>query len=183
MLSGKSASIQPTSALSSSAFILSRSIVAERIVGCREYADAQTQFLIHIENNQTFTTNTHYLADYKEKFTTYYKSVRKDQEGKTSFVEGVVQGLGGETDFAKSLSEVIAHLTKMGLSVDPQELIKLMDSDVDEDVIDIMAEVRAYYQGEYTCLITKITLTKLFDSAFDICSRVQALCRRHTNGC
>ncbi|KAG9082166.1 hypothetical protein FS749_007065, partial [Ceratobasidium sp. UAMH 11750] len=32
-------------------------IVAERIMGCREYADAQTQFALNIENNQTFTTN------------------------------------------------------------------------------------------------------------------------------
>ncbi|KAF8756245.1 Fungalysin metallopeptidase (M36) [Rhizoctonia solani] len=59
-------------------------LVADRILQCREVADAQIRFLLDIENNQTFTTNTHYFASYKEKFITYYKAVRKDRRGENS---------------------------------------------------------------------------------------------------
>lgn len=128
-------------------------IIAERVIGCREYAEAQTRFLLSIENNQTFTTNTHYLADYKEKFTAYYKSVRKTHESENTFVEGLMKGLAVKDDFAQSLGEVIAHLTKMGLLVQPHELAKLIESGAEEDVVDIMAEVRAYYQGKTTSSI------------------------------
>ncbi|KAF8603999.1 hypothetical protein BDV93DRAFT_117624 [Ceratobasidium sp. AG-I] len=124
-------------------------IVADRIIGCREYAEAQTRFLLSIENNQTFTTNTHYLADYKEKFMAYYKTVRKSHEGESTFVEGLMQGISPDTDFGQSLGEVLANLTKMGLSIQPHQLSKLLESDAEEDVVDIMAEVRAYYQVAY----------------------------------
>ncbi|KAG8736179.1 hypothetical protein FRC10_009636 [Ceratobasidium sp. 414] len=134
-------------------------IVAERILGCREHADAQTQFALNIENNQTFTTNVHYLADYKEKFSSYYLSVRKAQQGENTFVKGLIEGLGAESDFSKSMGEVLAHLTKMGLSVEPQNLAKLLNSDPGEDVIDVMAEVRAYYQVAYKRFVDVIPMT------------------------
>ncbi|KAJ1301437.1 hypothetical protein OPQ81_008695 [Rhizoctonia solani] len=97
-------------------------LVADRIAQCREAADTQVQFLLDIENNQTFTTNAHYLASYKEKFITYYKAVRKHP---------------------------IAHLTKMGLPVQPVDLGKLIPAEAEDELIDIMAEVRAYYQVAY----------------------------------
>ncbi|KAG8714550.1 hypothetical protein FRC08_011771 [Ceratobasidium sp. 394] len=134
-------------------------IVAERIMGCREYADAQTQFALNIENNQTFTTNVHYLADYKEKFTSYYQSVRKAQQGENTFVKGLAEGLGIESDFSKSMAEVVAHLSKMGLPVQPRDLAKLLNSDPGEEVIDIMAEVRAYYQVAYKRFVDIIPMT------------------------
>ncbi|KAG9102798.1 hypothetical protein FRC06_001100 [Ceratobasidium sp. 370] len=134
-------------------------MVTERIMGCREHADAQTQFALNIENNQTFTTNVHYLADYKEKFTGYYQSARKVQQGENTFVKGLAEGLGAGTDFSKSMSEVVAHLSKMGLLVEPQNLAKLLNSDPDEDVIDIMAEVRAYYQVAYKRFVDVIPMT------------------------
>lgn len=120
---------------------------------CRESADAQVRFLLDIENNQTFTTNTHYFASYKEKFTTYYKAARKDRKGESSFIKDLNRGLGAGTDFSTNLAEAIAYLTKLGLSVKPDDVGKLIEPDMDEDVIDIMAEVRAYYQGTSMQLI------------------------------
>ncbi|KAG8776904.1 hypothetical protein FRC12_000633 [Ceratobasidium sp. 428] len=124
-------------------------IIAERIIGCREHADAQTQFVVDLENNQTFTTNVHYLSDYKEKFMNYYQSVRKAKQGENIFVKGLGEGLGVDTDFSRSMGEVLAHLSKMGVSTEPQNLAKLLNLDSGEDVVDIMAEVRAYYQVAY----------------------------------
>ncbi|KAG8683246.1 hypothetical protein FRC11_013789, partial [Ceratobasidium sp. 423] len=91
-------------------------LVADRIAQCREAADAQIQFLLSIENNQTFTTNTHYFASYKDKFTTYYKAARKGRRGENTLVQGLTQGLDANTDFSKSMGEAIAHLAKMGLA-------------------------------------------------------------------
>lgn len=124
-------------------------IVSEKVMTCRENADSQTRFLFCVEKNQPFTTNNHYLSDYKEKFINYYRLARKDYQGEGEFVKALGQGLGAKTSFAQSMSEVIAHLTKMGLSVQPQELAKLLKPDPSEEVIDIMAEVRAYYQVAY----------------------------------
>ncbi|CAE6433884.1 unnamed protein product [Rhizoctonia solani] len=124
-------------------------LVADRIAECREAADAQIRFLLDIENNQTFTTNTHYFAAYKEKFTTYYKAVRKGRRGENTLIQGLTQGLNGNTDFSKSMAEAIAHLTKMGLAVQPVDLGKLIESEAEDELIDIMAEVRAYYQVAY----------------------------------
>ncbi|CUA74652.1 hypothetical protein RSOLAG22IIIB_11369 [Rhizoctonia solani] len=124
-------------------------LVADRVAECREAADAQIQFLLDIENNQTFTTNTHYFASYKEKFTTYYKAVRKGRRGENTLIQGLAQGLDGKTDFSKSMAEAIAHLTKMGLAVKPLDLGKLIESEAEDELIDIMAEVRAYYQVAY----------------------------------
>ncbi|QRV97583.1 dynamin central region protein [Ceratobasidium sp. AG-Ba] len=109
--------------------------------------------------SRTFTTNTHYLADYKDKFTNYYRTVRKDNEEETSFVKGLAQGLGADTEFAKSMSEVIANLNKMGISMQPQDLARLLNPDPSEDVIDIMAEVRAYYQVAYKRFVDIIPMT------------------------
>ncbi|CEL56749.1 hypothetical protein RSOLAG1IB_08051 [Rhizoctonia solani AG-1 IB] len=126
-----------------------RTLVADRIVQCREVADAQIQFLLDIENNQTFTTNTHYFASYKEKFITYYKAARKDRRGENALIQGLTKGLSANTEFSKSMAEAIAHLTKMGLPVQPVDLGKLIEAEAEDELVDIMAEVRAYYQVAY----------------------------------
>ncbi|CAE6452553.1 unnamed protein product [Rhizoctonia solani] len=133
-------------------------LVADRIVQCREAADAQTRFLLDIENNQTFTTNTHYFASYKEKFTTYYKAARKDRRGENALIQGLTQGLNADNDFSKSMAEAIAHLTKMGLSVQPVDLGKLIQAEAEDELIDIMAEVRAYYQVAYKRFVDVIPM-------------------------
>ncbi|KAF8733469.1 hypothetical protein RHS02_07334, partial [Rhizoctonia solani] len=133
-------------------------LVADRILQCREVADAQIRFLLDIENNQTFTTNTHYFASYKEKFITYYKAVRKDRRGENSLVQGLTQGLNANTDFSKSMAEAIAHLTKMGLTVQPVDLGKLIQPEAEDELIDIMAEVRAYYQVAYKRFVDVIPM-------------------------
>ncbi|KAH7334548.1 P-loop containing nucleoside triphosphate hydrolase protein [Rhizoctonia solani] len=116
-------------------------LVADRIAECREAADAQIRFLLDIENNQTFTTNTHYFAAYKEN--------SQGPQGENTLIQGLTQGLSGNTDFSKSMAEAIAHLTKMGLTVQPVDLGKLIESEAEDELIDIMAEVRAYYQVAY----------------------------------
>ena len=78
---------------------------------------------------------------------TYYKAARKDRRGENPLIQGLTQGLGGDSDFSKSMAEAIAHLTKMGLAVQPLDLGKLIESEAEDELIDIMAEVRAYYQG------------------------------------
>ncbi|KAG8699689.1 hypothetical protein FRC08_005158 [Ceratobasidium sp. 394] len=57
------------------------------------------------------------------------------------------------------MAEVVAHLSKMGLPVQPRDLAKLLNSDPGEEVIDIMAEVRAYYQVAYKRFVDIIPMT------------------------
>lgn len=91
--------------------------------------------------------NTHYFASYKDKFTTYYKAARKERKGESAFVRELGKGLDAGTAFSEHLADAIASLAQLGLSIKPEEIGKLIQPDMDEDVIDIMAEVRAYYQG------------------------------------
>jgi hypothetical protein len=102
---------------------------------------------LDVESNQTFTTNAHYFLSYKDKFATYYKSVRKDRGGGSALAQGFAKGLNSNTPFSKYMGEVISSLAKMGLSIQPEDLGKLINSDTEEDIVGIMAEVRAYYQG------------------------------------
>ncbi|QRW24504.1 extracellular metalloproteinase MEP [Rhizoctonia solani] len=102
-------------------------LVADRILQCREVADAQIRFLLDIENNQTFTTNTHYFASYKEKFITYYKAKQLPTSRRWAYRPTC---RSGETHPARG----------------------------EDELIDIMAEVRAYYQVAYKRFVDVIPM-------------------------
>ncbi|KAG8688258.1 hypothetical protein FRC11_005773 [Ceratobasidium sp. 423] len=56
------------------------------------------------------------------------------------------------------MGEAIAHLAKMGLAVQPIDLGKLIQAEAEDELIDIMAEVRAYYQVAYKRFVDVIPM-------------------------
>ena len=122
-----------------------------------------------------FTVNYHYLSEYKSNFLAYYKSAR-DKETRaevTSQIESFdtqatvsptpfnwtntknTQPFGGFSSFAElpapgptGIAKVLAGLTEMGIvGIKPQDLYRILPPDEMEPAINIMADVRAYFQG------------------------------------
>lgn len=115
-------------------------------------ADATEQrinFLLE-EEQEPFTMNDHYLMDYRSKFLGYYKAIR--QKSQTSFIDNLESD---EREARNAVSRVISNLAELGLRpVDRSSLPRLLPPDPLESGIEIMAEVRAYFQGSnhFLCL-------------------------------
>ena len=94
------------------------------------------QWLLHPEQNLP-TLNTHYHANYKDKFITYYKAAWEDSDLLRKLKSGLLAG--------ESLNKALSSLNELGMSAKPTDLPKLLPPDPKEN---IMASVRAYFQGK-----------------------------------
>jgi len=89
--------------------------------------------------------NEHYLADYKRKFIARYKAARQLHVGHSPELQKLVDG-GYQN--SSNMREAVTNLKAMGLPlVNNYDLLRLLPGDPADDAIEIMAEVRAYYQG------------------------------------
>jgi hypothetical protein len=131
-------------------------------------------WLLELEQ-QPFTLNAHYLYDYKEKFLSYYKAHRKPSlpaplrsalsQDNTAINELSPFQFGaseirvssfGRTHVASvdaveetPLRKILSGLLELGVDgITPADLAKLLPQDQYSPALDIMAEVRAYFQGE-----------------------------------
>ena len=98
-----------------------------------------------LEFEEPTTSNEHYLADYKEKFIAQYRAARQVQIQQNTPLQDFVNG---EFHNATVMREASKNLRAMGLDSDYKSLLRLIPSDSADHAIEIMAEVRAYYQGE-----------------------------------
>ncbi|XP_006461433.1 hypothetical protein AGABI2DRAFT_185678 [Agaricus bisporus var. bisporus H97] len=115
--------------------------------------------LLDLED-KAFSLNTHYLSDYKSKFLAYYRGARrKNNHG------GIMDSIKAYTPPASpsptisskqapsslyGVSKVLSGLTEMGFNgIHANDLAKLLRTDNMEPAIEIMADVRAYFQVAY----------------------------------
>jgi hypothetical protein len=117
------------------------------------------------------------LSDYKEKFLNYYKHLRQRDRNSTlaAAIPGFEQeeeqpcrdvdsasvgeyedGYFGETTApslspSARISEILNHLSALDLKVRAEDLMKLCPKDPMEPAFNIMADVRAYFQGTFVC--------------------------------
>jgi hypothetical protein len=114
--------------------------VQGHILKCAEVAEQRITFLLE-EEQEPFTMNVHYFMDYRSKFLGHYKGIR--QKAESSFLDKL------QSEENKQLvSRVTSSLAALGFSnVDPSALPRLLPPDPMESAIEIMAEVRAYFQG------------------------------------
>lgn len=107
---------------------------------CADVAEQRITFLLE-EEQEPFTLNEHYFMDYRSKFLGYYKGIRQNAE--SDFLDKI------QSEENKQLvGRVTSTLATLGLSnVDPSTLPRLLPPDPMEPAIEIMAEVRAYFQG------------------------------------
>ena len=115
----------------------------------------------HIEVEQRpFSLNTHYLTSYKTKFIAYYKAERQryNDSGLASAIAAVRQNrpmhnngkapLDSLAQTQLEIQKVMAGLSGIGMSgLKPDDLLKLLPPDDMDPALEIMSDVRAYFQG------------------------------------
>ncbi|KAG6897505.1 hypothetical protein C0992_000935 [Termitomyces sp. T32_za158] len=134
-------------------------ILQDHLNKCMQNAEERIDWLMKIEQ-RPFSLNTHYFTDYKEKFLTHYRTAReKGRNSKlTSSIEQYKQVPGPSPQHHKNsyleppsgVSKALASLVEIGITgVKPEALAKLMESDGMDPALNIMADVRAYFQVAY----------------------------------
>jgi hypothetical protein len=109
-------------------------------------ADTAAQHIVSLldEEEEPFTVNEHYFGDYRSKFLQYYKDAR--QKAKSQFIRNLENSDDG--DIMVAMRETLCSLTRMGLeATDASSLANLLPPDPMDPAIEIMADVRAYFQG------------------------------------
>jgi hypothetical protein len=101
------------------------------------------------EEKEPFTMNDHYFMDYRSKFLAYYKDARL--RAKSQFIRNLENSDDG--DMVDAISETICSLTRMGLPAKASSLANLLPADPMDPAIEIMADVRAYFQGSSDILL------------------------------
>ncbi|KAF8176928.1 hypothetical protein BJ912DRAFT_1146717 [Pholiota molesta] len=130
-----------------------RSIMEHHLKHCQELAKERVTW--HLVNEEMpFTLNTHYLADYKDKFLAYYKAAR-DQDY-CADLKNAIQSMKISPMSAKKakveatgITKILSGFAEIGMSVKPEDLGKLLPPDPMEPALVIMAEVRAYFRVAY----------------------------------
>jgi hypothetical protein len=113
------------------------------IAKCADAAKQHIDFLLE-EEKEPFTMNDHYFRDYHSKFLAHYREAR--QSAKSKFIQNLKNKDNG--DIMAAVTETLCSLTKMGLGqVDASSLANLLPPDPMDPAIEIMADVRAYFQG------------------------------------
>lgn len=137
-------------------------ILNDHVKQCYESAQRMISWQINLEK-LAFTLNTHYLADYKDKFLSFYKGYR-DKERGAALMKAIqtLASIGGVTDdFSKvtGLNKVMEGLSEVGVhGIKPADLPKILPADEFSPALDIMADVRAYFQVAYKRFVDNIPL-------------------------
>ncbi|KAF8991459.1 P-loop containing nucleoside triphosphate hydrolase protein [Cyathus striatus] len=138
-------------------------IIQGHIAKCLGRAESQIRWLRAVED-RPFSLNDHYLADYKEKFLTHFKSARDKQVNKTA-IDNIksyspsTTGVGISSSTQYGISKVLTGLAEMGITgVQAEDLARLLPSDKMEPALVIMADVRAYFQVAYKRFTDNVAL-------------------------
>ena len=146
-----------------------RNIMQTHIQRCADAAARHIDSLLEDEN-EPFTMNNHYYAEYRSNFLNHYKSDRL--RTKSSFIRNLEDG--NSSGMMDAVNETMSSLAKLGLhSANASSLASLLPPDPMEPAIEIMADVRAYFQGRV--LLDYIICTLRLMPHY---SRIQALCRQ-----
>jgi len=124
----------------------SRQTVLAHLKNCKERTATKMKECIALEHEEPITVNEYYLADYKRKFLARYKAARQLHVEHSPQLQTLVDGGYQNTTY---MQLAVTNLGAMGLpSVNKYDLLRLLPGDPTDDAIEIMAEVRAYYQGK-----------------------------------
>ncbi|KAH6910212.1 P-loop containing nucleoside triphosphate hydrolase protein [Coprinopsis sp. MPI-PUGE-AT-0042] len=133
--------------------------IQKHLNDCFERAEYSARWLLKLES-RPFTLNTHYLADYRDQFISFYKAAREKETRGTISTQVddynrarknfSLQGLKDPNLNPTGISRVLLGLTEIGLEgVKAKDICKLLPEDQMEPAIRIMADVRAYFQVAY----------------------------------
>ncbi|KIL62477.1 hypothetical protein M378DRAFT_12811 [Amanita muscaria Koide BX008] len=146
-----------------------RILMQDHVKGCWERTEERIEWLLEMEKRPA-TLNTHYLADYRDKFFAFYKGARaidlnpnlhnsiNSHSQQTSDAPSIDSGgsapkVQGDSGVAK----VLHGLLELGITnVNPEDIPKLLPSDPMEPALEIMAEVRAYFQVAFKRFVDNV---------------------------
>jgi len=121
---------------------------------CSKQTQMKMEACLALEHEEPITVNERYLADYKRQFSARYKAARQVRIRSAHKLRSLVNGDYQNTTL---MQNTVTNLHQMGLDrVTNNDLLRLLPVDSADDAIDIMSEVRAYYQGE--CPLAEGTL-------------------------
>jgi len=96
------------------------------------------------------TRNYHYYADSRSKFLSYYKGLL-DPRKNNNFLQKLQDmrlDVTGKASIQEPLNRILSGFVEIGFGkVEAVSLIRLQDPDPMDEAIEIMADVRAYFQG------------------------------------
>ncbi|KAJ7119698.1 P-loop containing nucleoside triphosphate hydrolase protein [Mycena epipterygia] len=132
-------------------------LVQDHIKQRAEAAQALVSKQISLEEDGPLTLNEHYLADYKAKFLSDYKGAREKARNPTLVTaiskyntDGPTKDTKGYTSYPTGIAAVLSNLAGIGLSsVTAEDLVKLLPPDRMDPALNIMSDVRAYFQVAY----------------------------------
>jgi hypothetical protein len=125
-----------------SSLTYSRHIVQGHIQKRADAAADHINFLLE-EEQEPFTMNEYCFMEYRSNFLGYYKGIH--QKSRSKFIENIQSD---DAIFKVAVNKVISGLASLDLRpVDISLLPRLLPTDAMEPAIEIMAEVRAYFQG------------------------------------
>ncbi|EEB89482.1 hypothetical protein MPER_12412 [Moniliophthora perniciosa FA553] len=118
-----------------------RLVVHDHLRKRRDDADNHISWLVNLEG-RPYTSNTHYFCDYRDKFLGHYKGQRQRAKNPGLMHQCLVNGTG------PAMQNVISALAAIGVQAKPEDIQRLLPPDDMEPALKIMAEFRAYFQGE-----------------------------------
>ena len=128
-------------------FIIYRAIVREQLRSLHETTLQRLNGLLSVEG-LPFTLNHMYLKEYKDKFLSHYRDIRRRSMGQDTIVHRLQEPEGIlATQPRPELVDLTALLQRFGLTCTPKDLHRLLPEDDLEPALDIIATVRAYFQG------------------------------------
>ncbi|GLB38018.1 putative TRAFAC class dynamin-like GTPase superfamily, dynamin Fzo YdjA family protein [Lyophyllum shimeji] len=135
-------------------------LLQDHLNKCLERTEERIEWLMLLED-RPFSLNTHYLADYKDKFLAHYRTAReKDRHPPLlSAIEAYRSKSPSPFGAPVGVAKVLASLVEMGIvGVEAEALAKLLEPDEMEPALNIMADVRAYFQVAYKRFADNIPL-------------------------
>jgi hypothetical protein len=128
------------------------SVICEHVQKRLEETHQRLMWLLELED-PPLTLNNHYYADYKDKFMTYYRSAASERNSsladKLQKWAPLNSGDNDEDAFRNGVAEMLSGAPKVGLAgLKATDLARLLPASAQERALKIMAEVRAYFQGQ-----------------------------------
>jgi hypothetical protein len=115
-------------------------IVHNHLESCSNITADKIKDCVALERDDPFTSNARDLAQYRAKFMKLYTAARREHTRTTS---------GRDDGFLETLMQ---QLKDMNVNVDQEAIARCLIKDNADEAIDIIAEVRAYYQRMCTTL-------------------------------
>ncbi|KIO31586.1 hypothetical protein M407DRAFT_19334 [Tulasnella calospora MUT 4182] len=129
-------------------------ITSEQIVKCSKITENKIDSLFRSECSP-YTQNEQYFLTYKSKMLTRYKIIHQELQGKANLVTALRaynpsnQSSTGNTNQWSYLNNAIANLANFGITAKAEDFVMLLPQHDLTAALDIMAEVRAYFQVAY----------------------------------